>query len=179
MAYSRSLPFGSRSLNYHRGWHITECGVMQASIVFRYKRMRGSCIEKNRCRVAINKERTENDVGILLSFLSRDTVDMATCSGGRLGVEHFPCRLATANSFSRLVGVGLGALTHIVTRFPTLETSHGTGTWRSIVSWTPIGLGRCRLLNRARRLERWPRCEPGWQGGVGYPHAALLRTSTG
>ena len=76
--------------------------------------MRGSCIEKNRCRVAINKEHTENDVGILLSFFGRDTVDMATCSGGRLGVEHFPCRLATANNFSRLVGVGLGTLAHIV-----------------------------------------------------------------
>ena len=38
--------------------------------------MRGSCIEKNRCRVAINKKRTENDVGILLSFFGRDTVDM-------------------------------------------------------------------------------------------------------
>ena len=149
------------------------------SIIFGYERMRCSRIKKNRCRVAINKERTENDVGILLSFFGRDTIDMATCSGGRLGVEHFPCRLAMANSFSRLVGVGLGTLTHIVTRFPTLETSHGTGTWRSIIGWTPIGLGWCRLLNRARRLERWSRCEPGWQGGVGYPHAALLRTSTG
>ena len=108
MAYSRSLPFGSRSLNYHRGWHITECDVMQTSIIFRYKRMRGSCIEKNRCRVAINKKRTENDVGILLSFFGRDTVDMATWSGDRFGVEYFPCRLATANNFSRLVGVGLG-----------------------------------------------------------------------
>ena len=72
--------------------------------------MRCSCIEKNRCRVAITKERTENDVGILLSFFGRDTVDMATCSGGRLGVEHFSCWLATANNFCRLVGVGLGTL---------------------------------------------------------------------
>ena len=51
---------------------------MQASIVFGYTRMRGSCIEKNRCRVAVNKKRTENDVGVLLSFFGRDTVDMAT-----------------------------------------------------------------------------------------------------
>ena len=50
--------------------------------------MRGSCIEKNRCRVAVNKKRTENDVEVLLSFFGRDTV----------GVEYFPCRLATANS---------------------------------------------------------------------------------
>ena len=51
---------------------------MQTGITFRYKRMRGSCIEKNGCRVAINKKRTENDVGILLSFFGRDTIDMAT-----------------------------------------------------------------------------------------------------
>ena len=140
--------------------------------------MRCSCIEKNRCRVAINKEHTENDVGILLSFFGRDTVDMATCSGGPLGVEHFPCRLATANSFSRLVGVGLGTLTQVVARFPTLEACHETGAWRSIVGWTTIGLGWCKLLNGARCLEGWPRCEPGWQGSVRHPHAALLRTST-
>ena len=71
-------------------------------------------MEKNRCRVAINKERTKNDVGILLSFFGRDTVDMATCSGGWLGVERFPCRLAAANNFCCLVGVGLGTLAHIV-----------------------------------------------------------------
>ena len=55
--------------------------------------MRCSCIEKNRCRVAINKERTENDVGIFLSLFRRNTINMATSSGGRLGVEHFPCLL--------------------------------------------------------------------------------------
>ena len=58
-----------------------------------------SSIKKNRCRLAINKERTENDVGIFLSLFRRDTIHMATCSGGRLGVEHFPWRLAMANSF--------------------------------------------------------------------------------
>ena len=141
--------------------------------------MRCSSIKKNRCRVAINKERTENDVGILLSFFSRDTVDMATCSGGRLGVERFPCRLATANSFSRLVGVGLGTLAQVVARFPTLEACHGAGAWRSTVGWPTIGLGWCKLLSGARRLKGRPRCEPGWQGSVRHPHAALLRTSTG
>ena len=129
--------------------------------------------------MAINKERTENDIGILLSFLSRDTVDMATCSGGRLGVEHFPCRLATANSFCRLVGVGLGALAQVVARFPTLKASHRASTWRSTVGWTTIGLGWCKLLSGARRLEGWPRCEPGWQGSIRHPHVVLLRTSTG
>ena len=128
--------------------------------------------------MGINKERTENDVGTLLSFFSRDTVDMATSSGGRLGVEHFPCQLATANSFSRLVGVGLGTLAQVVARFPTLEACHGAGAW-SIVGWTTIGLDWCIWLSWARRLEGWPRCEPGWQGSVRHPHAALLRTSTG
>ena len=139
--------------------------------------MRGSCIEKNRCRVAINKKRIENHVGVLLSFFGRDTVDMATWSGGRLGVEHFPCRLAMANNFSRLVGVGLGTLAQVVVRFPTLKASHGTGTWRSTVGWTTIGLGWCKRLSGARRLKGWPRCEPGWQGGVRHPHAALLGTA--
>ena len=37
------------------------------------------------------------------------------------GVEYFPCRLATANSFSRLVGVGLGTLAHIVADSPHLK----------------------------------------------------------
>ena len=129
--------------------------------------------------MAVNKEPTENDVGILLSLFSRDTVDMATCSGGRLGVEHFPYRLATANSFSRLVGVGLGTLVQLVARFPTLEARHGAGAWRSIVGWPTIGPGWCKLLSGARRLIGWPRCEPGWQGSVRHPHPALLRTSTG
>ena len=141
--------------------------------------MRCSCIEKNRCRVAINKERTENDVGIFLSLFRRNIINMATSSGGRLGVEHFPYRLATANNFSRLVGVGLGTLAQIVAQFPTFKASHRAGTWGSTVGWTTIGLGWCKLLSGARRLEGWPRCEPRWQGSVGHPHAALLRTRTG
>ena len=37
ITYLRSLPFGSRSLNYHRGGPLTECGVMQTSIALGYK----------------------------------------------------------------------------------------------------------------------------------------------
>ena len=44
--------------------------------------MRCSSIEKNRCQMAINKERTKDDVRIIMSLLSLDIVDMATCSGG-------------------------------------------------------------------------------------------------
>ena len=93
--------------------------------------------------MAINKEHTENDVGILLSLFSRDTIHMATCSGVRLGVVHLPCWLSMANNLSRLVGVGLGTLAHVVARFPTLEACHGASAWRSIVGWTTIGLGWC------------------------------------
>ena len=112
--------------------------------------------------MAINEERTKDDVGILMSSFSRDIVDMATCSGGWLGVVSLSCWLTTANGLSRLIGVLSGALAQIVTRFSTLEACHNIGAWSSISSGATINLGRCMLLVGARRLEGWPRSEPGW-----------------
>ena len=81
---------------------------MQASIVFRYKRMRGSCIEKNRCWVAINKERTENDVGILLSFFGGDTVDMASEAVTGLAWNTFPVGLPRPTVLADWLGLVWG-----------------------------------------------------------------------
>ena len=53
----------------------------------------------------INKEHTENDVRILMGLLGSNIVDMATCSGDRLGVECLSRWLTTANGLSRLIGV--------------------------------------------------------------------------
>ena len=128
--------------------------------------------------MAINKERTKDDVGILMSSFSRDIVDMATCSGGWLGVECLSRWLTMADRLSRLIGVVLGALAQIVTRLSTLEACHDIGAWSNISSGATIGLGRCILLVGARHLKGWPWSEPGWQSCVWYPHPALLRGRT-
>ena len=76
---------------------------------------------------------------------------MATCSGGRLGVESLSRWLTTANRLSSLIGVVvLGTLSTIVTRLSTLETCHNIGAWSSISSGATIDLGRCILLVGAR-----------------------------
>ena len=113
--------------------------------------------------MAINKERTKDDVGILMSSFSRDIVDMATCSGGWLGVVSLSCWLTTTNGLSRLIGVVvLGTLAYVVTRLSTLEACHNIGAWSSISSGATIGLRRCKLLVGARCHKGWPRSEPGW-----------------
>ena len=130
--------------------------------------------------MAINKERTKDDVRILMSLLGGNIVDMATCSGVRLGVECLSRWLTTANGLSRLIGVVvLRTLSAIMTRLSTLETCHNIGAWSSISSGATIGLGRCKLLVGTRRLKGWPRNEPGWQCCAWNPHPALLWSSTG
>ena len=69
---------------------------------------------------------------------------MATCSGGRLGVESLSRWLTTANGLSNLIGVVvLGTLSAIVTRLSTLKACHHIGAWSSISSGATIGLRRC------------------------------------
>ena len=99
---------------------------------------------------------------------------MSTCSGGWLGVVSLSCWLTTANGLSRLIEVVSGALAQIVTRFSTLEACHNIGAWSGISSGATINLGRCMLLVGARRLEGWPRSEPGWQSSIWNPDPALL-----
>ena len=130
--------------------------------------------------MAINKEHTKDDVRILMSLLGSDIVDMATCSGDRLGVEYLSRWLTTANRLSRLVGVVvLGTLSTVVTQLSTLETCHNIGAWSSNSSGATIGLRRCKLLVGARRLKGWPRGEPGWQSSVWNPDPALLGSRAG
>ena len=130
--------------------------------------------------MAVNKERIKDNFGILVTLLGSDIVDMATCSGDRLGVECLSRWLTTANGLSRLIGVVvLGTLSTIVTRLSTLETCHNIGAWSSISSGATIGLGRCKLLVGTRRLKGWPRDEPGWQCRAWDPHPALLSSRAG
>ena len=130
--------------------------------------------------MAVNKERTKNNVGILMSLLGRNIVDMATCSSDSLGVECLSRGLTMANGLSSLIGVVvLGTLSAIVTRLSTLKACHHIGVWSSISSGATIGLGRCKLLVRTRRLKGWPRNEPGWQCHAWNPHPALLSSRAG
>ena len=69
--------------------------------------------------MAIDKEHTKDDFRIIMSLLSSDIVDMATCSGDRLGVECISRWLTTANGLSRQIGVVvLGTLSATTESFP-------------------------------------------------------------
>ena len=130
--------------------------------------------------MAVNKECTKDDVGIIMSLLCWDIVNMATCSGGWLGIKHLSRWLTTANGLSRLIGVVvLRTLSAIMTRLSTLETCHNIGAWSSISSGATIGLRWCKLLVGTRRLKGWPRDEPGWQCRAWDPHPALLSSRAG
>ena len=126
--------------------------------------------------MAVDEKRTKDDVRILISFFSRDIVDMTTCSGDWLDIIHLAGWLTTANGFSWLV---LRTLTHVVPWFSALEAGHSASAWSKVGRWSSIGLSRCKLLSWARRLIGWPRCVLGWQSSVGNPHTALVRARAG